>query len=364
MHSIRLVLLTASLLVGSSLLAGTALAQDDAPAEQPEQPPEQVEAQKLFAQGAELEKEKKYDEAIEKWKTAFDLFPDPGLWARIGQAYQLKGNDSNDYDDFRKAVEAYQKYLELSPEGDEATSAAINERVTQLETAIAEEDDRVKRQKDAEKQQKIADEKALRDEEERKRKDKEELEGARTALDAVVVTGLDQDTALAARLLAGGFVGWGNFALEGHLAFEGFFQLADKGVSARSLTIIDLGMRLGFGGHNFTGPFVSGGGGFGLFGGKPRERKITDAEACAGFGAPEAPDECTFDVDKNITGRLGFGYGFATGKKSTVALRLDFTYWLLSVDGNQSASNVPASRVARPQQVFSVLVGFEFMRWL
>ncbi len=362
MRTIGLDLITFALLIGSS--QNPALAQD-APKASADLPPEQIEAQKLFAEGVTLEEEKNFGEAIEKWKVAFDLFPDPGLWARIGQAYQLKGNETNNYDDFRKSVAAYQKYLELAPEVNDATAKAINERINQLEAAIGEEDDRKKRLEDEAKQQKIAAEQALRDDEEQKRRDKEELTGTRPAIDAVVIAGLDQDTALAARLLAGGFLGWGNVALEGHLAFEGFFQLADKGVSAQSLTVIDLGLRYGLGGHNFTGPYVSAGAGFGFFRGKPRERKLTDSpNICTGFGSPNDPNSCTFDIDKNITGRLGFGYGFATGKKSTVALRLDLTYWLLSVDGIQSESNVPASRVTKPQQVFSVLLGFEFMRWL
>jgi hypothetical protein len=36
---------------------------------------------------------------------------------------------------------------------------------------------------------------------------------------------------------------------------------------------------------------------------------------------------------------------------------------LFSVDGSQSAGSVPAARVDKPQQSYSILVGLEFMRW-
>lgn len=329
-------------------------------------PPEQVEAIKIFKEGQELEKAGKYDEAIAKYEEAFELFPDPGLYGRIAGAYQLKGNANNDFEAYRKAIEAYQKLLEVLPEGtDEATINQINERITSLEEAIKAEEERKKKEEEDARQKKLEEERQRQEAELEKQRQKERFEGMRPAFDAMVVSGVDQDISAVARLIAGGFLGWGRFALEGHLAFEGFLRVDNtKGVSGRSVGL-DLGTRIGLGsGPNFRGPFLSLGGSFGLYGGKPRERKLADAmETCQGFDSPEDPGSCAFDIDKNITGRFGFGYGFAASDKTTVAARLDLTYWMFSVDGTQGAGSVPAARVDKPQGSFSVLLGLEFMRW-
>lgn len=331
-----------------------------------EQPPEQVEAIKLFKEGQELEKAGKYDEAIAKYEEAFKLYPDALLYARVAQAYQLKGNANKDFDAYRKAIEAYNKLLELLPEGTpEDQLAKVREQITSLEEAIQAEEERKKREEEEAKQKRIDEEKQRQEAELEKKRQQERLEGMRPAFNAMVVSGVDQDVSAIARLIAGGFLGWGRFALEGHLTFEGFLRVDnDKGVSGRSVGL-DLGTRIGLGSEpNFRGPFLSLGGSFGLYSGKPRERKLADAmETCQGFDSPEDPGSCAFDIDKNITGRFGFGYGFAASDKTTVAARLDFTYWLFSVDGQQGAGSVPAARVDKPQASYSVLVGLEFMRW-
>ena len=331
-----------------------------------DQPPEQAEAVKLFQEGQELEKAGKYDEAIAKYEEAYKLYPDALLYARIAQAYQLKGNANNDFDAYQKAIDAYNKLLELLPEGTpEDQLAKVREQITNLENAIKAEEERKARVAEEEKQKRIDEEKRQREAELEKQRQKERLEGMRPAFDAMVVSGVDQDISAVARLIAGGFLGWGRFALEAHLAFEGFLRVDNsKGVSGRSVGL-DLGTRFGLTSRpNFQGPFLSLGGSFGLYSGKPRERKLADEmEVCRGFDSPEDPGSCAFDIDKNITGRFGFGYGFAASEKTTVAARLDFTYWLFSVDGEQSGGSVPAARVEKPQASYTILVGLEFMRW-
>lgn len=332
---------------------------------QPQQPtPEQLEAKKKFAEGAELEKAGDYDQAIARYKEAFELFPDPGLWARIGQAYQLKGNKERDFDAYQAAVDAYKKYLELDANAEDKVVATINERIATLEKAIAEEKDRVEKQKEAERQQKIEEERQRREEEEKAHREKEAMQGMHPAIDALVVGGIDQDMSAVARLVGGGILGWDRFALEAHLVFEGFLRVDNtKGVSGRSLAL-DLGARYAFSGRHFRGLFLDAGGSFGLYGGRPRERKLADnPDTCMGFDTPENPGTCSFDIDKNITARFGVGYGFAASKTTTVAVRLDGTFWLFSVDDSQSPGAVPASLVDKPQSSASVLLGLQFMRW-
>ncbi len=192
---------------------------------------------------------------------------------------------------------------------------------------------------------------------------------AQPALDAAVLGGIDRDTTAVIRLIGGGMWVLGRFAPEAHVGVDGFLRIAaDKGISARSFNLIDLGARYGIQSERFIGPYVTAGGGFGLFTGKPHERKVVgEPEVCESADIPEGQpqDACAYQIDKNLNARLGFGWGFSSGPKTTVGIRLDIHYWLLSLsdyDRNRSGDPVPGM-VPRPQQAFSVLIGLEFMRW-
>jgi hypothetical protein len=188
---------------------------------------------------------------------------------------------------------------------------------------------------------------------------------AEPAIDATLSSGFDQDLTAIGRFLGGGLLGFGRVGLEAHLAFEGFLRLdEDRGISARSLTLLDVGARYGFSGARFTGPFVVAGAGYGLIGGRPRERKLeNDTATCSGYDAGK-PGACTFEIDRNISTRLGAGWGFASGERTTVAVRLDFTYWFFSVADTQERGSPPAGRIDKPQTSASLLLGLEFLHWL
>jgi hypothetical protein len=192
---------------------------------------------------------------------------------------------------------------------------------------------------------------------------------AQPAVDAAVLSGIDKDSTAIIRLVAGGMWGFGRFAPEAHIGVDGFLRIdSAKGIAARSFNLIDLGARYGFQSDRFVGPYVTLGGGFGLFTGRPHERKVVgEAEVCESANIPEGEpqDACSYQIDKNINARVGFGWGFRSGPKTTVGVRLDVHYWLLSLsdyDPGRTGSPVP-SEVPRPQQTFSVLIGLEFMRW-
>jgi len=192
---------------------------------------------------------------------------------------------------------------------------------------------------------------------------------AQPAVDAGVISGVDQDTTAVVRLIAGGLWGFGRFAPEAHVGVDGFLRInGAHGISARSFNLIDLGARYGFKSDRFVGPYVTVGGGFGLFTGKPHERKVSgEPETCASADIPagQPDDQCSFRIDKNLNARLGLGWGFASGAKTTVGVRLDIHYWLLSVSDfeDQPAGAPIPSQIPRPQSSISVLVGLEFMRW-
>lgn len=188
---------------------------------------------------------------------------------------------------------------------------------------------------------------------------------AEPVLDATVFAGVDQDVTAIGRAFAGGMWVLGRFAPEAHIGFDGFLRLdSDAGIAARSFTLLDLGARYAFTSERFTGPFVTAGGSFGIFTGKPHERKVSgDPETC--MSAPGAPDDCAFRIDKNASARLGFGYGFASSENATVAIRLDVHYWVFSINDfeDQSPGSPVPRDIPRPQDTLAFMLGLEFMRW-
>jgi hypothetical protein len=192
---------------------------------------------------------------------------------------------------------------------------------------------------------------------------------AQPAVDAAVLSGIDKDTTAIGRLLAGGIWSLGKFAPEAHIGFDGFLRInKDKGIAARQFSLINLGARYAFTSDRFVGPYLSIGGGFGIFTGKPHERKVEgDAVVCESANIPDSQpqDQCVYRINKSVNGRIGFGYGFQSGKKTTVAARVDFHMWMLSLNDFEDQPNgapVP-NMVDRPVTTWTLTVGLEFMRW-
>jgi hypothetical protein len=312
----------------------------------------------LFTEGQALAKEQKYTEAIEKFDQAFELLPDPNLKFMIGEALQLDGTENRDYDKLRRAIESYKRYVELVPEG--AGTNKANERIGQLEESVKLEEQRIARLADEEEQAKL-DEQLAKDREEKIRLAKlAKRKTMQIVGTGAVLAGVDQQLSGILRMSGGGLLSWEKFAFEGRIGIDGFLRVdPEQGVSARSFTLLDLGARYGFN-YRYVGPFISGGATFGIFTGKPRERKLTgDNDTCAASGG-----DCSFNIDKNVSGRLAFGYGFRASDKSTVAFRLEVQGWMFSVDDKQEIGSPPAFDVEKPQTSIAVMAGLEFMRWL
>lgn len=342
--------------------ASPALAQDKEKDAAPEEAAPQTPAEKqaaataLFGEGQALAKEQKYEEAVAKFEEAFALFPDPGLLFMIGESYQLDGTENRDYDKLRKSIEAYKKYVELVAEG--AGTDKANERIGQLEESVKAEEQRIQRLADEEEQAKL-DAELAREEEEKIRLAKlAKRKTMQTVLTGGVLAGVDQQLSGILRMSGGGLLSWEKFAFEGRVGLDGFLRVdPEQGVSARSFTLIDLGVRYGVN-YRYVGPFVSTGASFGIFTGKPRERKLSgDKETCGG-------GDCAFNIDKNISGRLAFGYGFRATDKSTVAFRVEVQGWMFSVDDEQEIGSPLAGTVEKPQTSIAVMAGLEFLRWL
>jgi tetratricopeptide (TPR) repeat protein len=331
----------------------------------PPTPEQKQKATAAFQAGQEAEKAGNLDEAIAKYEEAFGVYPDPVLQLVLGEAHRKKADQAMQGEgyaqavpEYEKAKAAYEKYLELAPQGKEAEAARNRIQVATVSLDNAKkalEKQKADEAKDAEREAEAA-----KKAEEERRREQEAATGMQLALDGLLIAGIDQDVTAVARFMPGGMLGWGRFALEGHLSFEGFLRISnDKGVSARSVSL-DLGARYGFKSNRFVGPFVSGGGGFGLFGGIPRERKLDgDMATCGAFEG----GRCAFSIDKNISTRLGFGYGFEASRDTTVAVRLDAMYWFFSVDNEQDMGAPAAGQVDKPQTALAVLLGLEFLHW-
>lgn len=350
--------------------APAARAQPDQAAAPPSGPPPPTPEQKqkataAFQAGQEAEKAGNLDEAIAKYEEAFGIYPDPVLQLVLGEAHRKKGEQAMQGEGYEQAVAelekakaGYQKYLELAPSGQMVEQT--KNRIQVVDSTLDNARKALEKQKaDEEAESRRAAEEQTKAEEERRRQ-AEAASGTQLALDGLLIAGVDQDVSAVARFMPGGMLAWGRFAIEGHLSFEGFLRINnDKGVSARSVSL-DAGARYGFASARFVGPFVSGGGGFGLFGGEPRERKLDqDMASCEGFEG----NQCAFSIDKNISTRLGFGYGFQASDDTTVAVRLDAMVWFFSVDGEQDMGAPPARQVDKPQSALAFLLGFEFLHW-
>lgn len=386
------------LVVATALLAsaGPALAQDDA------QEPDPAKAKELIQEATAAESNGDLEAAIKGYEQAYEVFPDPNLLIKLGDL-QFQNLQLSD------ARATYKKYQEVAPplcsqldeqqcqaneanaagackvaaaaetpedgeetpdadgdeadDGDEAgededgfqcvpryTDEVQNrlDKVDEQEKEQAEEE-----QKEAERIAREAEEKRLA-EEKRKREEASKLP---LALSAMVMVGADHRSSVFGRLLAGGMMRFGRFAPEAHIAFEGFLRPGEDGTQAQSFTVIDLGARYAFTNENFAGPYAGFGGGFGFFLGNPREVNLEDADSCAG----QPGNRCTVDIDRHLNGRVGLGYGFASGEKATVAVRLDFhTFWY-SVDDEQP--DVSPAQVEKPLLSYAVTLGIEFLRW-
>ncbi len=350
--------------------APAAATPPDAAAPQPSGPPPPTPEQKqkataAFQAGQEAEKAGNLDEAIARYDEAFAVYPDPVLQLVLGEAHRKKGELAMQGEgyaqavpEFEKAKASYEKYLELAPTGKEAEAA--RNRIQVVDASLDNAKKALEKQKADEAKDAERDAEAAKKAEEERRRQQEAASGMQLALDGLLIAGIDQDVTALARFMPGGLLGWGRFAFEGHLSFEGFLRISnDKGISARSVSL-DLGARYGFTSNRFVGPFVSGGAGFGLFGGVPRERKLDgDMETCGAFEG----GKCAFSIDKNISTRLGLGYGFEANRDTTVAVRLDAMYWFFSVDNEQEMGAPAAGQVDKPQTALAVLLGLEFLHW-
>ncbi|MBT8494643.1 MAG: hypothetical protein KJO07_16430 [Deltaproteobacteria bacterium] len=363
-------------------LGSPAIAQDA-----PKQPTKEdlEKAKELAQQGAAAESNGEIQQAIDAYKKAYEFFPDPNLLIKLGDAYR-KNADS------QEAVDTWQKYIDtITPtcaRFDEATCVKIDqqqgacvpkfgeapegEEKGEFDTCVGryvepvgerikavkkEEDER--KAKEAEEARRVAKEAEERKKAEEAAK-KAEADKLPLALSAIVMAGADQRTTVMGRLMAGGLIRFGRFAPEAHIGFEGYLRAdSSQGTQAQSLTLIDLGARYAFSDEQFVGPFVAAGGGFGLFLGTPRDINFKDEPDICN------PDSaCTVQVDKHLNGRLGFGYGFKSGDKATVAVRVDLHTWWYSIDQDQmDADNIPLSQIDLPQLAYAVTLGLEFLRW-
>ncbi|HTJ44745.1 MAG TPA: hypothetical protein VL463_21715 [Kofleriaceae bacterium] len=120
---------TCSALVAFALLASASAPAyaGDAPASSPDDAAK-TEAQALVTDGVALLKAKKYDEALEKFLTAYEKFPSPKILLNVGSTLRDMGRLAD-------AANTYERYLE-----DPSTGA---ERVAEVKTILVDLDKKV-----------------------------------------------------------------------------------------------------------------------------------------------------------------------------------------------------------------------------
>jgi len=69
------------------------------------------EARRRYAQGSEFYRRGRFAEAVAEFSEAYSLWPNPTILYALGQAYEGQS-------DVNRAIETYQRYLEVAPEGD------------------------------------------------------------------------------------------------------------------------------------------------------------------------------------------------------------------------------------------------------
>ncbi|HEV7559138.1 MAG TPA: tetratricopeptide repeat protein, partial [Kofleriaceae bacterium] len=74
------------------------------------------DAEHLYTEGQKAYDDKRYDDALAAWEKAYELSHLPGLVFNLAQAYRLHG-------DCDKAVETYQKFIDLDPKSKQRTAA-------------------------------------------------------------------------------------------------------------------------------------------------------------------------------------------------------------------------------------------------
>lgn len=80
-----------------------------APVAEPDQAME--EARRRYAQGSEFYRRGRFAEAVAEFSEAYSLWPNPTILYALGQAYEGQS-------DVNRAIETYQRYLQVAPEGD------------------------------------------------------------------------------------------------------------------------------------------------------------------------------------------------------------------------------------------------------
>jgi len=130
--------LTVMVLAGWLALAVSA---NDARAQQPAPSKADIEAaKKHYSRARDYQDAGKYDEAATEYLAAYELYPDAEFLFNVGEVYRLKGNK-------RRAVEYFEKYLALDPNG--RGSADARASVATLKKAIAAEEAEVARKRAA-----------------------------------------------------------------------------------------------------------------------------------------------------------------------------------------------------------------------
>lgn len=92
--------------------------------------PQQAEARAHFARGGQFYQDSDWSHAIEEFRAAFDLWPNPVILFNLAQAYRRDGQLS-------RATETFTRYLETAPSLTREQRAEVEESVREIEETRA-----------------------------------------------------------------------------------------------------------------------------------------------------------------------------------------------------------------------------------
>lgn len=172
------------------------------------------------------------------------------------------------------------------------------------------------------------------------------------AVGAAFQEGMSTDVSGIHRANLGGALGFGRVGIDAAIQLEIWdpYKTGDVGTKIQAAGV-NLGARIAITDQpRFRGPFVAIGAGYLRLRQDYSQKRVNEL-----FGVA--------DIGPNAFGfRGGVGFGFATTKRVTIAVRLDVNYWL--IDEGEGMNGFPAEYADESTNALSFMLVLEMLRFM